>query len=140
MRGYLLDTNIVSEPLRPRPDAGVLEGIRAAEGRMAIASVVWHELVYGVSRRPSSSRREKLERYLRGHVAVALEVLPYDTAAAAWHAVERARLTGLGRTPAFADGQIAAIAATRDLVLVTRNTADFASFAGLRVENWFTTA
>ena len=60
MRGYLLDTNVVSEPLRPRPDAGVLEGIRAAEGRMAIASVVWHELVYGVSRLPSSSLREKL--------------------------------------------------------------------------------
>jgi tRNA(fMet)-specific endonuclease VapC len=46
-------------------------------------------------------------------------------------------LTAQGRTPSYVDGQIAAIAKTNDLTLVTRNTSDFVHFADLRVENWF---
>ena len=57
-------------------------------------------------------------------------------AAADWHAAERARLTGLGRTPPFVDGQIAAIAHVNGLVLVTANVADFRHFADLSVEDW----
>ena len=64
-------------------------------------------------------------------------MLAYDEAAAQWHAAERARLSGLGRTPAFADGQIAAIAATQQLTLVTRNYGDYQMFAGLTVVDWF---
>ncbi len=64
-------------------------------------------------------------------------VLPYDRPAASWHARERARLSSVGRRPAFADGQVAAVAVTHDLRLVTRNVDDFADFADLAVENWF---
>ena len=53
------------------------------------------------------------------------------------HARERARLERLGRTPAFVDGTIAAIAVMNDLPLATRNLDDFRDFEGLRVENWF---
>jgi tRNA(fMet)-specific endonuclease VapC len=67
----------------------------------------------------------------------ALTVLPYDKIAASWHARERARLTRKGKTPSFTDGEIAAIAAVNGLVLVTRNTRDFASFSDIRVESWF---
>jgi tRNA(fMet)-specific endonuclease VapC len=49
---------------------------------------------------------------------------------------ERARLIGRGETPPFIDGQIAAIARTRDLALVTFNNADFRRFDGLRIESW----
>ena len=42
-----------------------------------------------------------------------------------------------GLTPAFADGQIAAIASTNNLILVTRNTSDFINFSDLLMENWF---
>ena len=66
-----------------------------------------------------------------------LRILPYDRGAAVWHAEERARLVSQGRTSAFMDGQIAAIAIVNHLILVTRNTQDFADFAGLTVENWF---
>lgn len=64
-------------------------------------------------------------------------VLPDDRQAALWHGEQRARLESKGVRPAFADGQIAAIAATQELVLVTRNTRDFAAFEGLQVVNWF---
>ena len=66
-----------------------------------------------------------------------MQILPYDEAAATWHARERARLLGLGRPQPYPDSQIAAIAATRNLTLVTRNTRDFECFDGLRLENWF---
>ncbi len=44
---FLLDTNIVSEPLRPTPAPGILRRLREHEGEMAIPSVVWHELRFG---------------------------------------------------------------------------------------------
>ena len=56
--------------------------------------------------------------------------------AALWHGKQRASLEARGLKPAFADGQIAAIAATQGLVLVTRNTSDFEVFEGLEVLNW----
>lgn len=65
-----------------------------------------------------------------------MPVLPFDLAAAEWHAAERARLEALGRTPPFADGQIAAVAATCGLTLVTLNAKDFEQFNGLTVEAW----
>lgn len=135
---YLLDTNIVSEPLKPHPNRAVLNRISALDGEMAIASVVWHELVFGMERLPSSRRRDHIERYLVDVVAATLEILPYDRRAALWHGRERARLSSAGRTPTFADGQIASIAATRGLVVVTRNLDDFRCFLDLDVENWFT--
>jgi tRNA(fMet)-specific endonuclease VapC len=65
-----------------------------------------------------------------------MPVLPYDAAASEYHAIERARLERIGRTPSFADGQIAAIAHTNDLILVTINLNDFGGFQDLRVESW----
>ncbi len=66
-----------------------------------------------------------------------LQVLPYDCRAALWHGQQRAQLEAEGQRPAFADGQIAAIAATNDLVMVTRNLSDFADFQGLQLLDWF---
>ena len=66
-----------------------------------------------------------------------LEVLPFDRSAAEWMGAERARLLKAGVVPAYRDAQIAAVAATRRLVVVTRNIADFRAFRGLRVQNWF---
>jgi tRNA(fMet)-specific endonuclease VapC len=133
----LLDTNIVSEPLKASPDPRVLREIERHSGSLTIASVVWHELLFGAARMPPSAARTLIERYLRDVVAPTMEVLPYDEAAAAWHAAERARLTRAGLTPPFADGQVAATAATHGCVLVTRNVRDFTNFRGLTVRNWF---
>lgn len=133
---YLLDTNVISEPLRPQPHARVLQCLRAHQDEMAIAAVVWHELLYGCRRLPLSAKRTAIETYLQDVVASALPILPYDPAAALWHADERARMSLAGQMPPFADGQIAAIAATHDLVLVTFNTADYAAFQGLTLVDW----
>ena len=133
---YLLDTNVVSEPLRPKPSGAVIRKLQKHEQEIAIASVVWHELRFGVERLPSSRRREVIERYLEEVILPAIPILAYDRPAAEWHARERARLVASGETPSFADGQIAAIAHIYDLTVVTFNEADFRRFEGLRVTKW----
>jgi tRNA(fMet)-specific endonuclease VapC len=133
---YLLDTNIVSEPLRPTPAPGLLGRLRRHDGECAIPSLVWHELWFGCMRLPRSRRRRVIERYLAEVVGVSFPILDYDAPAAQWHAGERARFAGSGATPPFVDGQIAAIAMVNDLTLVTSNGADFRRFKGLRVESW----
>ena len=65
-----------------------------------------------------------------------MEILPYDVDAAAWHAEARAALARQGKTPAFVDGQIAAVAATHRLALVTANMKDFVVFPHLQVVDW----
>jgi tRNA(fMet)-specific endonuclease VapC len=135
---YLLDTNVISEPLRPRPDDRVLARLQRHEEEIAIASIVWHELLFGCYRLPPSARRTAIERYLFQVIAPAIPILAYDEHAADWHAAERARLVGLGRTPSFADGQIAAVAQTNQLILVTFNTSDYSDFVGIIVEDWRT--
>ncbi len=66
-----------------------------------------------------------------------IPILPYDINAATWHALERARLTSLGKTPAFADSQIAAVAKVNGLILVTNNVSDYQDFLEVTVVNWF---
>jgi tRNA(fMet)-specific endonuclease VapC len=125
---FLLDTNIMAEPLRPRPDPGVLGQLRRHECEIAIASVVWHEMRFGCRRLPDSARRSAIEAYLARVVAPSIPILPYDQRAADWHAGERARLAALGKTPPFADGMIAAVARAHGLALVTMNLDDFRFF------------
>lgn len=132
----MLDTNILSEPLRPEPDEEVLRRLRDRRSEVATASVVWHEMLCGCYRLPPSARRSAIQEYLDEVLWPSIPVLPYDTRAAVWHAAERARLTAAGRTPPFADGQIAAVARANDLVIVTSNVADFAHFDDTQVEDW----
>lgn len=133
---FLLDTSIVSEPVKPRPRKEILLRLRETESECAIAAPVWHELRYGVLRLRPSKRKEMLEHYVEGVVRAAYPILPYDEAAADRHARERARLEASGRVAAWVDGQIAAIALTSGLVLVTLNPRHFALFADLKVETF----
>ena len=133
---YLLDTNIVSEGLKRQPDQNVLKKMHDHDGEAAIASVVWHELVFGAALAPSATKRSIIELYLYDVIQPNVPILPYDERAAWWHAQERARLSVVGQLPPFADGQIAAVAQTNNLVLVTKNTRDFVHFEDLEIENW----
>lgn len=134
---YLVDTNIVSEMMRPHPDPAVQAKWQQHYAEIGITAVTWHELLTGVQQLPKSKRRSAFEAFLHHSVQRALPILPYDYDAAQWHAQERARLTQLGTTPSFPDGQIAAITAINNLTLITRNVPDFSNFNGLQLENWF---
>jgi tRNA(fMet)-specific endonuclease VapC len=133
---YLLDTNVLSESVKTSPQQSVLKLTEHHQQEIGTATPVWHKLVYGCQRLPVSRKREILETYLNDVLKPNMTILPYDERAAQWHAKERARLTSLGQTPSFVDGQIAAIAKVNGLVLVTRNTSDFKNFSGLKLENW----
>ena len=98
--------------------------------------MVWHELWFGCHRLPASARRAAIETYLNRVVAPSIPILPYNQPAAEWHAAERGRLVGIGRTPPFADGQIVAIAKMNNLTLVTLNLDDYAAFQGIQLEDW----
>lgn len=133
---YLLDTNVLSERVLPRPNQRLIARLDRYQLEIVTCAPVWHELSYGYLRMPASRKRTELERFLFESLAVSVPILPYDRPAADWHAAERARLAALGRTPPYVDGQIAAIAASNGLTLVTANLADFAPFEGLRLEDW----
>jgi tRNA(fMet)-specific endonuclease VapC len=134
---FLLDTNIISESIKLQPSDIFLEHFRQNLADSAIASVTWHELLYGLYRLPESRRKRNLSDYLTQVIQEKMIILPYCGAAADWFAAERARLTTLGQMPSYPDGQIAAIAKVNNLILVTRNISDYANFAGLTIENWF---
>lgn len=133
---YLLDTNVVSELMRPAPNPIIVKRIDLYRSEIAIASIVIHELLYGCLRLPESKKRQSLLNSIT-ESALSKPVIDYDSEAAQLHAQERARLSKIGKTLAFADGQIAGIAASNDLILVTNNVADFQYFKNLKIENWF---
>jgi len=134
---YLLDTNILSEAKRPKPNQKVMEKLKLCKYEIATATVVIHELLYGCFRLPESKKRQDLQDYINLVILAQLPLFNYDLKSAQYHAQERSRLSKLGKTPAFSDGQIASIALTNNLFLVTNNVSDFQDFDGLKIENWF---
>ncbi len=136
MKKYLLDTNVISEWVKPIPDSCVIRMIQNHYEESVIATPVWHELLYGCYRLPVSRKRKELESFIRNVVESYFPILPYDERSASWHAIERARLSSAGQTPSFVDGQIAAIAKVNGLILITRNISDFEIFSDLLIESW----
>ena len=134
---YLLDTNIIFEPTKQTPNENVLHKLKQHNGRYAISAITWHELNYGVDRMPAGKRKSRLQQYLYALEVSHLAILAYDKIVARWLATERHRLVSTGNTPAKEDSEIAAIAVTNKLILVTRNTTDFEPINELIIENWF---
>jgi tRNA(fMet)-specific endonuclease VapC len=133
---YLLDTSIVSSPVSKEPSIESVKQIEQHGLECAIGAPVWHDWKSGCQLLPRGKRPTALESYRTDVVQPSFTILPYDEAATAWHSRERARLEALGRPAPFADSQIAAIAHTNGLVLVTVNTKDFGRFRDLQVEDW----
>ena len=132
---FVLDTSALAEPLRASPNAKFMRRFRAHGDAMAIAATTWHESLFGLRRMPKGARRDAIEDYLK-EIGSTMTVLPYDDRAADVHARERVRLERAGKTPPFADGQIAAVAIASGLTLVTSNVRDFAAFEDLDVTSW----
>ena len=131
MMSYLLDTNVVSETVRPSPRQSVLDWMEARNSSdLFLAAQTMGELVRGARKVREQERRERFERWIERDLARQFDgrVLPFDgRTAAIW-----GRLMGdgdrAGRRPAAADAHIAAVAIQHELILVTRNVRDFARF------------
>ena len=132
---FLLDTNVVSEPYKPAPNAALLARLGRHAGEIAIASTTWFELTSGVANM-AEGRNKVARRAMLDDIRALAPVLAYDERAAGWHGEEHIRLMKKGKCPPFADGQIAAIAWASGLALVTANVKDFRGFTGLKVETW----
>ena len=133
---FLLDTDVVSAPISKRPCTEIVRRLERHGHECAIAAPVWHELVYGVRRLPAGKRRTALMAYVDDVVGASFPILAYDDKAGSWHGRERVRLEKKGRPAPQVDGQIASIAHTNGLVLVTLNPRDFAMYRGLEVQDW----
>ncbi len=134
---YLLDTNIISEPLKVIPNQKVLDSLKINEGKTALCSPVLHELQYGVDRLPSSREKSFILEYIKSVIMPSLFIFPYESESAIIHAGLRAKLEAKGKTIGFVDSSIASIALVHNLILVTRNVKDFENIEGLKLENWF---
>jgi len=133
---YLLDTNTVSELMRGRPNAALERRLARHWRSCALPAPVVDELQYGVSRIESPTRRAIYQEWFE-RLLTDIAVVPLDSMCAQWHGRERARLARTGRPPPLFDGLIASIAVVNELTLLTHNTADFARFEGIALEDWF---
>jgi toxin FitB len=134
---FLLDTNIVSEWTRPRPDPGVVTWLAGAdEDRVFISAVTLAELRHGIERMPDAARRARLHAWLSEQMKPRFEarILPVDEATADIWGRVMARGQQAGRPVGTMGAFIAATAERHDLTLVTRNVADFSAL-GLRLIN-----
>ena len=136
---FLLDTNVVSEWVKPRPDPRVVAWLADVdEDRVFISVVTIAELRHGIERLPSSRRRVRLDDFLREDLTQRFEgrVLPIDTAvASAWGTIV-ARRERIGRPISTMDAFMAATADVHDLTLVTRNASDFRSSVKTVFDPW----
>ncbi|MDR1118786.1 MAG: type II toxin-antitoxin system VapC family toxin [Bifidobacteriaceae bacterium] len=121
----VLDTNVVSEPVKLKPDAGVLAWIGRRPETLAVTSVTIGELLTGARLLPHGARREALTGAIETVLLTLPITLPYDEDAARVHAMLQEDARALGRPLAREDGMIAGICVARRAVLATRNTSDF---------------
>jgi len=140
---FLLDTNIVSETVKAKPEERVLAWLTAQRpAELFLAAQTIGELVRGARKVKEEVRRERFEQWIEQDLTEQFEgrILPFDAPAA----VLWGRLMGdgdrAGRTPAAADAQIAAVAVHHDLTLVTRNTKDFEHLGVKLLNPWDRTA
>jgi len=131
----VLDTNVLSELVRPRPDVVVVRWFVTQERNVVFTTTVSQaEMMYGLETAPEGKQRT--------HLATALEdifkrdfqgrILPFDEDAAQTYAKIAARRVALGRPISQLDAMIAAICRSRGAELATRNLSDF-EHCGIRV-------
>ena len=125
MTDYLLDANVVSEVVKPRPEPRVLSFL-ATETDLWLSAVVLHEVQFGIQKLDPGRRRDQMrsgiEAYLPRYVHRFLRV---DSVEATVAATMRAEALRRGRTLSVTDALIAATARVHGLTVATRNVKDF---------------
>lgn len=122
----VLDTNVISEPLRSSPDSVVLAWLDRVSDDVALTSVSVGEILTGVRLLPAGHRRDGLlaaiERALTSYTD---QVLPYDETAARVYALMQESRRATGHPLSVEDGMIAAICRSKGVALATRSIKDF---------------
>ena len=133
----LLDTNVVSEPLRAQPDPGVVTWLdRQAAETLYLSTISLSELLLGIENLPSGRRRNALAGALEEQLAglFANRILAFDVSAARTYSQLVIRVRRAGYSMSIADAQIAAIAMSHRFSVATRDETSFHR-AGLTVIN-----
>jgi predicted nucleic acid-binding protein len=135
----VLDTNVLSETLRPTPSARVLEWMRSEPASALFTTAITEaEMLYGIALLPEGRRRGSLEAIVELIFTedLAGRVLPFDSAAAREFADIAAGRRRTGQPISDADARIAAIARSRGAALATRNIADFTGCGLSLIDPW----
>ena len=137
---YLLDSNIVSELIKPRANFNVLKKLSEHISDWAICAPVWEELLFGLYCLEEGANKAYLANFIKNDIQEEFKIKNYTKKAAEIHAELRSKLKKLGKPTQNSDSMIAAIALANHMVLVTRNTRHFTAIqevSNLEVENWF---
>ena len=133
----ILDTNVISEPLRPAPENRVIEWIDAqALETLYLSAITVAELRFGMASLPAGKRRVGLQESLEKQILplFAGRVLPFDMSASQAYSELMAKARAAGLAIGTADGYIAAIAAANGMMVATRDASPFEA-AGVDVIN-----
>lgn len=133
----LIDTNVISEPMRRAPDPRVIEWLDLQPiETLYLSAITVAELRFGVACLPSGQRRHRLEENIDTRVLpmFAGRILPFDLAASVTYGQVMAHARAAGQAISAADGYIAATAGANGMIVATRDTAPFAA-AGIRTVN-----
>ncbi|RQZ91092.1 type II toxin-antitoxin system VapC family toxin [Burkholderia cepacia] len=131
----LVDTNVISEPLRREPNAAVIEWLDAQNVEtLFLAAISLAEIRLGVAVLPEGRRREWLHQSIEQRVLPLFRgrILPFDDAASKAYASLRARARAAGVAIAPSDGFIAGMAEANGLIVATRDVTPFEAM-GIRV-------
>ena len=143
MTAFLIDTNVLSELMRTQPESTVMTWFdRHVDTVCFTSSITKAEIFLGIALLPESIRRTRLENAAQKMFSEDFteRCLPFDKHAAIVYAELVAHRKRIGKPLCTEDAQIAAIAVTENLTLVTRNIKDFTEIEGLKLINPWETA
>jgi toxin FitB len=135
----LLDTNVISELMQPRPDPRVLSWMNSLDPQdVAITAMNEGEILHGLARLPNGRRKQELQASWEAVKADKLigRIWPFSSEAAHWYGELVSHRERLGLPIDAADAVIAAIALEHGAQLATRNTKDFAALDLLLINPW----
>lgn len=135
----LLDTNVISELMRPQPEPRVLAWVDGLDPEAVVITAMNEaEILHGLARLPDGRRKQQLQQSWEAMKAELLtdRVLPFSSEAARWYAELLRRRERLGRAMATADAVIAATALAQGAALATRDVDDFAEIGLELINPW----
>ena len=135
----LIDTNVVSEPMKTRSDPRIVAWLDRQKGEtLFISTITVSEILFGVAALPAGKRRSQLAEAFEREIERLFEgrILSFDLAAARAYATLMVAARAKGLSLAMADGQIAAVAAANRLAVATRDEAPFRAVGLMTLNPW----